>query len=768
MLLLFLVLATAVRAANEDCLGVPNGTNIYDICGVCMGDASTCKDCLGIAGGTTDYDRCGVCGGDDSTRDCTGTAGGEAVLDRCGVCNGDDACFDCAGVPFGSEQPDACGICFGHGDSCRDCAGVPNGPHRLDACGVCDGTDNSFPCENPPPADNSFVASVNGRQAFVLTVVVGIFAIVCFVTFAVFAYMAKTRASPLVVRGNVSSSKTVALLVLALAVPTHAVLPQTTQFLTMMATHTNARLVYPEWFDATGSVKSSCQIGMAGLTCQGSDILSVSLSRSALIGLLQPADRLFDQLPLARDISIRNVVNFRFTLEGIGNMTLLRGLRLRNTGVYGTIPSAIGECSALQSLNVVRGSLIGSLPSALGRLVNLRDFVVAKTKLSSISAVAYDNLLGVERLALAGNEIAGTIPQRIALMNSLLDLDLSNNRLSGTIPVGFRDTLLTSLNLASNELSGADDPNTAFQYGGTPLSTSLQTLILDNNNLGPELPNLTVFSKLRHLGLSRNQFSRPAFETDFLGTRGFYIPNTFAHLLYLDVSYNQFRTLDPLIAQDQPFVGVCNFTHNFLCDNTPIPAVYQTANCDLGLLSNGCSANCADRTCFDCRGTRGSATYDACGVCGGDGTTCLDCNYVPNGLATYDQCGVCNGQDESCMDCSGVPRGTRQYDVCDVCDGDGSTCVDCAGVVGGSSAYDHCDVCNGGNATCTDCTGALDGSATFDECGVCRGDGRSCADPLTMDYIRQQGAFGWFVFLAILLAALVVLAATSGWLVCLR
>jgi len=77
-------------------------------------------------------------------------------------------------------------------------------------------------------------------------------------------------------------------------------------------------------------------------------------------------------------------------------------------------------------------------------------------------------------------------------------------------------------------------------------------------------------------------------------------------------------------------------------------------------------------------------------------------------------------------------------------------------------------VCNGGNATCTDCTGALDGSATFDECGVCRGDGRSCADPLTMDYIRQQGAFGWFVFLAILLAALVVLAATSGWLVCLR
>jgi hypothetical protein len=69
---------------------------------------------------------------------------------------------------------------------------------------------------------------------------------------------------------------------------------------------------------------------------------------------------------------------------------------------------------------------------------------------------------------------------------------------------------------------------------------------------------------------------------------------------------------------------------------------------------------------------------DACGVCGGDGSTCADCAGVPNGGKKYDKCGVCGGDDS--LDCAGVPCGTSRLDVCAVCNGDGSTCKPPKGV----------------------------------------------------------------------------------------
>lgn len=42
---------------------------------------------------------------------------------------------------------------------------------------------------------------------------------------------------------------------------------------------------------------------------------------------------------------------------------------------------------------------------------------------------------------------------------------------------------------------------------------------------------------------------------------------------------------------------------------------------------------------------------DQCGVCGGDGTSCLDCNGVLFGPAVLDRCGVCNGDGKSCVTC---------------------------------------------------------------------------------------------------------------------
>jgi hypothetical protein len=57
---------------------------------------------------------------------------------------------------------------------------------------------------------------------------------------------------------------------------------------------------------------------------------------------------------------------------------------------------------------------------------------------------------------------------------------------------------------------------------------------------------------------------------------------------------------------------------------------------------------------YDCSGVCDGTTWDdVCGVCGGDGSSCIAC-------ASYDCYGNCNGW--------------AAYDVCGVCDGDGSEC----------------------------------------------------------------------------------------------
>jgi hypothetical protein len=93
--------------------------------------------------------------------------------------------------------------------------------------------------------------------------------------------------------------------------------------------------------------------------------------------------------------------------------------------------------------------------------------------------------------------------------------------------------------------------------------------------------------------------------------------------------------------------------------------------------------------------------FDACDVCGGDGSTCRDCRGIPNGPNRYDECDICGGAGG--RDCRGVPCGTSRVDVCNVCDGNGSSCRDCSGTPFGTNRYDACDVCGGNGLSCRDC-----------------------------------------------------------------
>eukprot|EP00750_Incisomonas_marina_P022055 INCI4834.2.p1 GENE.INCI4834.2~~INCI4834.2.p1 ORF type:complete len:4574 (-),score=787.21 INCI4834.2:380-12748(-) len=161
---------------------------------------------------------------------------------------------------------------------------------------------------------------------------------------------------------------------------------------------------------------------------------------------------------------------------------------------------------------------------------------------------------------------------------------------------------------------------------------------------------------------------------------------------------------------------------------------------------------------IDCQGTCNEVSYDECGVCGGNGNTCVqtacpsdeyDCAGTCDGSEIFDACGICSGNSINCpapfclggtVDCEGVCDGGKDYDSCEVCGGYGATCaedfcangvVDCKGECDGTVEVDECSVCGGDSSQCLDCDsfdcfGECDGTAVIDECGVCNGYGSSC------------------------------------------
>lgn len=105
-----------------------------------------------------------------------------------------------------------------------------------------------------------------------------------------------------------------------------------------------------------------------------------------------------------------------------------------------------------------------------------------------------------------------------------------------------------------------------------------------------------------------------------------------------------------------------------------------------------CGAKNADIDCFG--NCFGGAVVDDCGVCDGDSSTCdttfcadgtVDCAGICDGSHYYyTKCSpeTCQAEGETAKDCTGVCFGPAKIDGCGVCEGDGSSCVGCADKVG--------------------------------------------------------------------------------------
>lgn len=153
---------------------------------------------------------------------------------------------------------------------------------------------------------------------------------------------------------------------------------------------------------------------------------------------------------------------------------------------------------------------------------------------------------------------------------------------------------------------------------------------------------------------------------------------------------------------------------------------FRIQNCTA--FSDTLAVGCTEENDQTCGLPSSVLQHDACGICGGDNSTCMDCKGMIHGSSEEDSCGVCDGKD-LCVDCSGIPHGGAVEDACGECGGDNTTCMDKCGVINGNNSclveyVDACGVLNGDNSTCMGCDGNLyvDTPVKDIQCHTCGGD----------------------------------------------
>ena len=402
--------------------------------------------------------------------------------------------------------------------------------------------------------------------------------------------------------------------------------------------------------------------------------------------------------------------------------------------------------------------LTGTMPDSLGNFASLVEF----------------------SLYCANSFFTGTIGERFFENNNETLRKFTVTEcplLLGTVPEGFGLPALTHWLVSGTSFGTALSPVFLTQ------SLALVEFVLSRSNLTGPVPD--VFAGLVHLeklDLSANRITGGVPESLCV------TPSL--EVLLLQQNYlNQYpaclgTTLNPTVICDLRENYYCTTTTpsdlsdllpclilSPLCDEIPEPDICGVcggdgSTCvgcdgipDSGLELNECGVCDGPPNpgpCPDCEGViGGTATYDVCGVCDGDGRSCVDCDGVTYGTSEPDACGVCNGDDASCTDCQGLLFGTAEYDLCDICDGDSDTCNDCSGTPGGSKTIDACGACGGDGVACLDCLGVANGTRVYDVCDVCGGDGTSCG----IEFIRAQTATRGTIFGTTMLLLIMVLVA---------
>ncbi len=772
------------ESSCRDCEGTLHGSKVADACGVCEGDSSSCADCHGVPNGSATYDLCDVCGGDNtSCVGCDGVLGSRLCYDRCGVCGGNDECVDCEGRVCGLSVEDECGVCNGDGTSCADCNGTPHGTWRVNRCVQC-----VDPAVHPLDGcdDESLTHAAHDRL-----VELGWLGMIAALIFALLAAVTCRMCGRRVLRavmGMCSGAVDEGDVSLLDDHNSHSLNDSESAARRRKSKKKEKKTGGSGGAPMSGSLAIMCclcvcmPVGVAAVPASNSaERLYDELCEFTTIGLLpgmcdeargnacthwasagingRPIVECYESVQSYHEVvsgvyldrlpspiggsfsraawrASSTATDVRIVSDGAlmladwtdagGHAVLFAGfvqlehLELRGVNIGGVqLPASIMRATALRRLRISDvPDLVGS-DDVLCTLSHITEIVLRRTSVGGELACA-----GFERawsslvtLDVRGSQFESPLPDLSAL-GDLEQLLADNNLFNDAFPSPslFPPSLL-ELCLAENDFAGA------LPTGWNVHLPLLQTFYADGNRLNGTVP-IFNFAEMTRFGISNNAFegSLPNAMTSSPG------------YLVLRVNNNLLYAPFPPFEEEQ-LCGECAFQCNDLCYGNPYAESSNfneivRAGCSVSIEpADLCAGGCGDRSCLGCDGVPNSgATFDDCGICGGDNTACCDCEGVVHGTAVADVCGVCNGDASSCADCAGTPHGTARYDVCGVCNGDGETCTDCAGTPNGDAVYDECDVCQGNNESCTDCTGVVNGPALRDEAGVCNGFGEANID----------------------------------------
>lgn len=181
----------------------------------------------------------------------------------------------------------------------------------------------------------------------------------------------------------------------------------------------------------------------------------------------------------------------------IGDLDALERLELSSNALTGDIPTSIGNCAALEHLDIHVNQFTG-LPEELANCQNLTTIIAYKNELGDTFPDFLTSMHQLVRLEIGSNEIGGELPEELSQLINLRQLDLDRNNFEGQMPSVKNMTMLTSLHLTTNNLSGdfSDFLGDSTQLYYVTLGYNNFTGCLDSKHFRPE--------NLKYLHLENN------------------------------------------------------------------------------------------------------------------------------------------------------------------------------------------------------------------------------------------------------------------------
>ncbi|PPD69158.1 hypothetical protein GOBAR_DD33961 [Gossypium barbadense] len=235
----------------------------------------------------------------------------------------------------------------------------------------------------------------------------------------------------------------------------------------------------------------------------------------------------------------------------------LNGLNLSDNFFQGNIPPCLGSLNTTYLiLDLSHNHLSGGIPEMLAQSDSLELLRLSNNDLSGKIAPTIFCSSSLQFLYLDGNKFDGNIPDiDISTCHPypLSDMDLSNNNLSGELPRWIWNmSSLNALLVSNNQLKGLI-PKELCHY-------SLQILDLSKNNFFGPIPSCFNVHSIKHLHLSKNRLSGTL-------TNAFFNSSS---LVTLDLSENQLTGEIPYWIGNLSTLSVLLLKANYFIGEIPI------------------------------------------------------------------------------------------------------------------------------------------------------------------------------------------------------